>query len=183
MTPSFIGLMATMLPGVRPSISFASLPTASTRPLTLLMATIDGSLTTMPLPLGVDAGVGGAEVDLFGFVHGRVSQFNELFSYRRMLRVADDAEARGQMNFGADIAGEAVVGDGCAHALSHLHGRMRSGLRQHHHKLVAAVAGHKIRLAHRGDQQLRHFGERETACAVAVHIVDRFKAIKVNEND
>src|SRR5262249_43044269 len=50
MTPSFIGLMATMLPGVRPSISLASLPTASMRPLTLLIATIDGSLTTMPLP-------------------------------------------------------------------------------------------------------------------------------------
>src|SRR4249920_2478023 len=50
MTPSFIGLMATILPGVRPSMSLASLPTASTRPLTLLMATIDGSLTTIPLP-------------------------------------------------------------------------------------------------------------------------------------
>src|SRR6187397_1457894 len=50
MTPSFIGLMATMLPGVRPSMSLASLPTASTRPFTLLMATIEGSLTTMPLP-------------------------------------------------------------------------------------------------------------------------------------
>src|SRR5438132_10801397 len=45
-----MGLMATMLPGVRPSISFASLPTASTSPVFLLMATIDGSLTTMPLP-------------------------------------------------------------------------------------------------------------------------------------
>src|SRR3954470_7651810 len=50
MTPSFIGLIATMLPGVRPSISLASLPTASTRPLILLIATIDGSLTTMSLP-------------------------------------------------------------------------------------------------------------------------------------
>src|SRR3954468_10630363 len=50
MTPSFIGLIATMLPGVRPSMSLASLPTASTRPLTLLIATIDGSLTTIPLP-------------------------------------------------------------------------------------------------------------------------------------
>src|ERR1035438_1103573 len=50
-TPSFMGLMATMLPGVRPSISFASLPTASTSPLFLLMATIEGSLTTMPFPL------------------------------------------------------------------------------------------------------------------------------------
>src|ERR1700721_1036365 len=50
MTPSFIGLMATILPGVRPSISLASLPTASTSPVFLLMATIEGSLTTMPLP-------------------------------------------------------------------------------------------------------------------------------------
>src|SRR5689334_22929566 len=50
MTPSFIGLMATMLPGVRPSISFASLPTASTSLVFLLSATIEGSLTTMPLP-------------------------------------------------------------------------------------------------------------------------------------
>src|SRR5580693_1510206 len=51
MTPSFIGRMATMLPGVRPSISLASLPTASTSPLFLLMATMEGSLTTIPLPL------------------------------------------------------------------------------------------------------------------------------------
>src|SRR5690349_17431977 len=43
--------MATMFPGVRPSISFASLPTASTSPVFLLMATIEGSFTTMPLPL------------------------------------------------------------------------------------------------------------------------------------
>src|SRR3954453_19546326 len=51
MTPSFIGLMATMLPGVPPGISFASLPTASTSPVVLLIATMEGSLTTMPLPL------------------------------------------------------------------------------------------------------------------------------------
>src|SRR5437762_11558749 len=49
-TPSFIGRMATMLPGVRPSISLASLPTASTSPLFLLIATIEGSLTTIPFP-------------------------------------------------------------------------------------------------------------------------------------
>src|SRR5260370_41015258 len=42
--------MATTFPGVRPSISFASRPTATTSPLTLLIATIDGSFTTMPLP-------------------------------------------------------------------------------------------------------------------------------------
>src|SRR6185436_14621065 len=35
---------------VRPSISLASRPTASTPPFPLLIATIEGSLTTMPLP-------------------------------------------------------------------------------------------------------------------------------------
>ena len=49
-TPSFIGLIATTFPGVRPSMSFASRPTATTSPLFLLMATIEGSLTTIPLP-------------------------------------------------------------------------------------------------------------------------------------
>src|SRR3954465_9895115 len=39
-----------MLPGVRPSISLASLPTASTSFVFLFTAMIDGSLTTMPLP-------------------------------------------------------------------------------------------------------------------------------------
>ena len=48
-TPSFMGRMATMLPGVRPSISLASLPTASTLPVTLFTATMEGSETTMPL--------------------------------------------------------------------------------------------------------------------------------------
>ena len=49
-TPSFIGLMATTLPGVRPNMSLASRPTATTSPLVLLIATIDGSFTTIPLP-------------------------------------------------------------------------------------------------------------------------------------
>ena len=50
MTPSFIGRIATMLPGVRPSISLASVPTASTRFVVVLTATIDGSRTMIPLP-------------------------------------------------------------------------------------------------------------------------------------
>src|SRR4029450_954849 len=50
MTPSFMGRIATMLPGVRPSISLAAFATASTRFVILLIATMDGSLTTMPLP-------------------------------------------------------------------------------------------------------------------------------------
>src|SRR5712692_5271721 len=51
MTPTFIGLMATTFPGVRPSMSLASLPTATTSPVFLLIATMEGSLTTIPLPL------------------------------------------------------------------------------------------------------------------------------------
>src|ERR1700712_2089465 len=50
MTPSFMGLIAMMLPGVRPSISLASLPTASTSPVTRFTAMMEGSLTMMPLP-------------------------------------------------------------------------------------------------------------------------------------
>ena len=53
-TPSFMGRMAVMLPGVRPSIFLASMPTASTFcwPLfSFCTATTDGSLTTIPFPL------------------------------------------------------------------------------------------------------------------------------------
>ncbi len=47
-TPSFIGRIDSMLPGVRPSISLASLPTASMRLVSLLITTTEGSRTTMP---------------------------------------------------------------------------------------------------------------------------------------
>jgi hypothetical protein len=54
MTPSFIGRMAVMLPGVRPSMFLASVPTASIflppRDGSSRMATTDGSFSTMPLP-------------------------------------------------------------------------------------------------------------------------------------
>src|SRR5262245_30713690 len=54
MTPSFSGRMATMLPGVLPSISFAVSPTARPSRRTLfvpfLTATTLGSLRTMPFP-------------------------------------------------------------------------------------------------------------------------------------
>src|SRR4051812_11191894 len=49
-TPSRSGRTALMCPGVRPSISCASCPTASTVPLCVLNATMDGSLRTMPRP-------------------------------------------------------------------------------------------------------------------------------------
>src|ERR1017187_5420895 len=50
MTTSFIGRMATMLPGVRPSISLAALPTTSTLFVILFTATMEGSRTTIPRP-------------------------------------------------------------------------------------------------------------------------------------
>src|SRR5260370_6206666 len=135
-TPSFIGLIAMMLPGVRPSISLASLPTASTLLVILLIATIEGSLTTMPRPLAntrvlavprsiaksLEKGLNRflsliiyvrffnreyrrhspannrvllrplrcCEPDvvlasLFGFVHGRVGKFDQLFGLRTVL--------------------------------------------------------------------------------------------------
>ena len=49
-TPSFRGRTATMEPGVRPSISLACLPTASTSSVRTSTATTEGSRMTMPLP-------------------------------------------------------------------------------------------------------------------------------------
>ena len=55
MTPSLSGLMASILPGVLPSIALASVPTATTvfvgLPFSLLRATTEGSFKTTPLPL------------------------------------------------------------------------------------------------------------------------------------
>ncbi len=55
MTPSFIGRMASMLPGTLPSIALASVPTAwivflPLGPPSWRMATTEGSSSTMPLP-------------------------------------------------------------------------------------------------------------------------------------
>ena len=50
MTPSFSGRIAEIVPGVRPSIRLASMPTACTSPLRESIATTDGSDSTMPRP-------------------------------------------------------------------------------------------------------------------------------------
>jgi len=50
MTPSFRGRMATMEPGVRPSIFLASSPTASTLFVPACTATTEGSSNTIPSP-------------------------------------------------------------------------------------------------------------------------------------
>ena len=50
MTPSFSGRIAEMVPGVRPSIRFASTPTAWTWPVRWSIATTDGSESTIPRP-------------------------------------------------------------------------------------------------------------------------------------
>src|SRR3954452_14243773 len=50
MTPSLSGRIAEIVPGVRPSIRFASMPTACTSPVRWSIATTDGSERTMPRP-------------------------------------------------------------------------------------------------------------------------------------
>src|SRR3989338_10300286 len=50
MTPSFIGRYAIISSGVRPTISFASFPTASILLSICDTATTEGSLRTMPFP-------------------------------------------------------------------------------------------------------------------------------------
>ena len=49
-TPSFSGRMALIVPGVRPSMRLASIPTACTSPVRESIATTLGSLSTMPRP-------------------------------------------------------------------------------------------------------------------------------------
>ncbi|GBC87074.1 hypothetical protein HRbin12_01075 [bacterium HR12] len=48
MTPSFRGRTAWMWEGVRPIIRFASFPTARMAPVSVLIATTEGSFNTMP---------------------------------------------------------------------------------------------------------------------------------------
>ncbi len=50
-TPSFMGRTRTILPGVRPSMALALLPTASTSPVFWFTARMEGSRTTIPRPL------------------------------------------------------------------------------------------------------------------------------------
>ena len=50
MTPSLSGRIAVIVPGVRPSIRFASAPTAWTWPLRESIATTEGSERTIPRP-------------------------------------------------------------------------------------------------------------------------------------
>ena len=49
-TPSLSGRIALIVPGVRPSIRFASSPTACTSPVRWSIATTDGSESTIPRP-------------------------------------------------------------------------------------------------------------------------------------
>ena len=49
-TPSLSGRIAVMLPGVRPSIRLASMPTAWTSLVRWSIATTDGSESTIPRP-------------------------------------------------------------------------------------------------------------------------------------
>ena len=63
MTPSFIGRMAWMLPGVRPIISRASSPTATIWLSSLTRPRPTGSRDDDALALDVDEDVGRAEVD------------------------------------------------------------------------------------------------------------------------
>ncbi len=49
-TPSLSGRIALIVPGVRPSIRFASRPTACTSPFRESTATTEGSESTMPRP-------------------------------------------------------------------------------------------------------------------------------------
>src|SRR5438552_3738861 len=116
MTPSFIGLIATMLPGVLPSMSFASLPTASTRPFTLLIATIDvkGVLYVFGRS---DGGHNTVLPGFFDLIHRFVGRLDELFRRRGHVGQRRHADRGGEMDVEAVRLQEAVLGDTVADAL------------------------------------------------------------------
>ena len=62
-TPSFSGRIAEIVPGVRPSIRLASIPTAWTSPVRESIATTRGLGQHDAAPAHVDERVGRAEVD------------------------------------------------------------------------------------------------------------------------
>ena len=62
-TPSFSGRMALIVPGVRPSMRLASIPTAWTSPVRESIATTLGSLRHDAAATHVDERVGRAEID------------------------------------------------------------------------------------------------------------------------
>ena len=73
--------------------------------------------------------------------------------------------------------------DGLADALRDHQGARGRRLRQHHHELVAAVAGQDVGLAHRLHQDAAHLGQGARARQVAVRVVDALEAVQVQEDD
>src|SRR5215212_9144395 len=162
-TPSFMGLMATMLPGVRPSISFASRPTASTRPFSLLMATIDGSLTTMPFPR--------AYTQVFAVPRSMARSLEKRENTERRLTCTPYAD-----NFGKTLENTQASGinlyrsqkDAILSAILHvIHGRI-GRLDQ-----LFSRRGHIWQRANpdrRGEMNVEAFGREEGVCADALAI-------------
>src|ERR1044072_4036218 len=235
-TPSFIGRMAMMLPGVRPSISLASLPTASTLLVTLLIATMEGSLTTMPRPLaytrvfavprsmarslenrlnrfliiklyrfflqnypqaapGCRSGYGAPRffrsrrgepniilLSLFGFIHCRIRQFDQLFGFGGVLGEAGNSKARRQIYVCAHAPREAVRSYVSADSFGHLKRAASRRFRQHQHEFIAAVPGYEIRFAHGHGYHFGHFRKSDAACAMAVGVVDQLETVQVHED-
>jgi hypothetical protein len=62
-TPSLSGRIAEIVPGVRPSMRLASIPTAWTSPVRESIATTEGSDSTIPRPRTYTSVFAGAEVD------------------------------------------------------------------------------------------------------------------------
>src|SRR3989304_5388510 len=101
MTPSFMGRMAVMFPGVRPSISFASLPTAS--PL------------AGPGPSLCDANrVLSTHLDTIHCLVGFLHKFLRFFA---VIRVEAQPQARGKPRFESELGQKPVALERISNAL------------------------------------------------------------------
>src|SRR6188508_2166424 len=198
-----------MLPGVRPSISLASLPTASTRPLTLLMATIDGSLTTMPLPraytqvLAVPRSIARSleksekrepkgnqsaprHMDpVFPFVlhlvHGRVRDTQQVFGGLGDVWEGGDAY-RGGKSDGQTIRTQEDVGpDAVPDALGHSPGALGIGIRQNQCELVAAEPSDDVGFTGTAADDGARLDERLAARQMTVAVVHLLETVQVEK--
>src|SRR5947207_561064 len=209
-TPSFIGLIATMSPGVRPSMSLASRPTAYTLLVFLSIATIEGSLTTIPRPLAktkvfavprsmarslekkpkidrrfiplLDRNLNAVPGELLRAIHRRVGLADQPFGGQRMLRTVGHADADGESD-PEILAREHVVHDSPANAFGDQQRARKRRLRQDDDELVAAVPAGNVGLAQDRAEHLPHLGERLASHQMPERVVDVLEPVDVDEKD
>src|SRR5208282_3215824 len=134
---------------------------------------------------GKDANAGGGDAiarGVFDQVHGLVGEVEQLGFVARVGGVGRHSHARGDADFQAQILHPHVVADALVQASGDDHGVFLGGLRQQHHKFVAAVPEGEIDKAAVGFHHVADVGEQARSGEVAVRVVDVLEVVQVDEN-